>query len=297
MPALAATCEKGYRNVEVRIGISRLRCISRKIARIVLGEDILVRSGTLQRMLAYSVNGEQISDSNLIVPLEYERNSVIGTRLFYNGEFEENEIAFVTDLLQHSRNPTVLDIGANIGWHAICWAVACSGARVYAFEPSTKTAVLLKTNAALNGVEAQIKCVPCAVSDQEGVADFHECEDSGYSSLKDTKRKKVISKVSVPVITIDRFVEEEGITQLAVIKIDVEGLETEVLRGALRTLETMSPDVVVEIYRGKASNPNPEETIRLMQSVGYKAFHWKNGNIVPHSIHSDKYFNYYFTKR
>lgn len=281
----------------MNVVVRKLRCITRKVVRVIFGSDVLFRTPVLQRLLAFHVSGEIVRDFNLPVAMTYERHSVIGNLLFYNGEFEEPEIRFVSKFLRGTRAPVVLDIGANIGWHAIQWAADNRDVQIYAFEPSAKTAELLTRNVKLNGLEKRIRHVPCAVADHEGVAEFHECEDSGYSSMKDTKRKTIISRTSVPVITVDRFVEDEKMTHLALIKIDVEGLETEVLRGALGTLQTIAPEVVVEIYGGQASNPNPEETIRLMQSIGYKAFHWKNGEIVPYSFHSDKHFNYYFTKQ
>lgn len=275
----------------------RLRCILRKCVRAILGKTIVFDRHGLQTLLAYRVSGEIVRDLNLPIPFEYERNSVIGEVLFYKGGFEEREIAAVCEILRRTAKPVVLDIGANVGWHSVRWAVGCPDSQIYAFEPAVGTAALLKTNALLNRVGARVKHVAYAVSDKEGIAEFHECEDSAYSSLKDTRRKKVISTTHVPVTTVDRFVEEEDITRLALIKIDVEGLETEVLRGSLKTLETLGPDVFVEIYGGEASNLNPEDTIRQMKSLGYEALVWKDEGLVPHVSHSDRYFNYLFSKK
>jgi FkbM family methyltransferase len=222
---------------------------------------------------------------------------VLGTLLFYRGSFEEEEIVFLLRLVKDVSSPVLLDIGANIGWHAVRWATSRPDICIFAFEPSRNTAELLRRNVIVNGVEAQIRHIPSAVSDTIGALEFHECEDSGYSSLKDTKRKKVIATTTVPVTTVDSFVKDERLSHVAAIKIDVEGLETEVLRGATDTLSRWSPEMLVEIYGGQASNPNPDKTIRLMQSLGYRAFVWKNKKLLPFESHSDRYFNYWFTKR
>jgi FkbM family methyltransferase len=278
-------------------GMAKLRCLGRKITREAFGSELLHRSSLLQRLLAFQANGETVTDLNLRFPVEYHKNSVLGNLLFYDGSFEEVEVSYVLEVLRDIRAPVVLDIGANVGWHALNWAISRPDIQVYAFEPSPTSARLLVSNAARNGVDRQVKHLALCVANRVGIAEFYECEDSGYSSLKDTKRKKVVSKTEVSVTTVDRFVETTGLSKLDVIKIDVEGFETDVVRGACKTLERFSPDLLVEIYGGEASNPCPEETLSLLQSLQYSAYVWKNGELVQYQSHSDKHFNYFLSKK
>jgi FkbM family methyltransferase len=168
--------------------------------------------------------------------------------------------------------------------------------KIYAFEPSVTTSNILKKNIEMNRLDGRIFHIQNAVSDTIGMATFNECEDDAYSSLKDTKRKKVLSKIEVPVTTVDVFVNDRKIPAISLIKIDVEGMEHEVLHGAEKTLNLYSPDVFVEIYGGSSSNPDPELTVRYMLSLGYKAFVSDGKCFIPFEVHSDERFNYYFTK-
>lgn len=275
----------------------RARHLARRVGRALIGEQTLQASSFLQGVLAFRLDGEAITDLNLCVPFTYQRRSVLGTLLFYKGAFEEAEISLLLGLLIDVPCPVVLDIGANIGWHDVRWAAARPELRIFAFEPSRRTREVLRENLRRNGVASRVVVVPMAVSDTCGTSTFHECEDSGYSSLKDTGRKRVVSTRNVRVTTIDDFVRSQGLVHVSAMKIDVEGFETEVLHGAVNTLDKWQPDVLVEIYGGKASNPRPLETIHFMQSLGYETFVWKNDRLVPFDSHSDRHFNYLFTKR
>ena len=99
----------------------------------------------------------------------------------------------------------------------------------------------------------------------------------------------------VPVITIDSIIEELNIKNISLIKIDVEGYETEAIEGALKSLNNFKPDLFVEIFGGKYTNKNPQETIKLIQSLGYTTYVLIDGIPKAFESHSDKYYNYYFT--
>jgi len=230
---------------------------------------------------------------NLVI--EYVKNTVIGYSLASTDNFEEQEIKF---FLEHSLDhqfPVVLDVGANIGWHSIRWASQCKDAIVYAFEPSPSTIQILRKNVHKNRLEERVFVVEKAVSDIEGKSNFFECSDNAFSSLKNTKRMAIDNVISVPITTIDNFVQEFKLKNISLIKIDVEGYETEVIKGALKCLNDLKPDLFVEIYGGKFSNKDPQETIRLIQSLGYTAFVLDDGIAKAYVSHSDKFYNYYFT--
>lgn len=96
-------------------------------------------------------------------------------------------------------------------------------------------------------------------------------------------------------ITIDSIIEQLNIKSISLIKIDVEGYETEVIEGALKSLNTFKPDLFVEIFGGESTNQKPQETINLIQSLGYAAYVLIDGIPKVFELHSDKYYNYYFT--
>lgn len=113
--------------------------------------------------------------------------------------------------------------------------------------------------------------------------------------LKILSVKKITSSLEVSVTTIDEFVRNNSLDKISLIKVDVEGFETEVISGAMDTLKNLKPDLFIEIYSGSNSNPDPEFTIHELCALGYKAFVLIDGKTVPFISHSDSYYNYYFT--
>ena len=249
----------------------------------------------IQLILGFDKVGTSIIDRVNSTLIEYDYNSAIGQSLFFGGAFEQDEIEFFTRFLAHETRPVVLDVGANIGLHSIGWARANKTASIFAFEPSPSTGMILRRNIERNSLDNTIELMPLAVSDKCGKAQFFECEDNAFSSLKDTCRKKVIGTHLVPVTTIDEFVAGHQLDRISLLKIDVEGLEREVIFGAATTLRLLRPDLFVEIYAGTHSNPDPEGTIDLIRSQGYRAYVLVAGKPVPYEKHIDSLYNYYFT--
>lgn len=248
----------------------------------------------MQAMLGFEKRGAVVLDKLDQARLEYDPRSVIGNKLFIFGQFEEKEIQFFSHLLRQFDSPVVLDIGANIGLHSIRWATSCPSLRAYAFEPSRQTFSMVRNNVDRTGHSARIEVIPQAVSDQVGVGQFFHCEDDAYSSLRDTRRKRIVDSYQVDITTIDAFVFGRGLAKVDLVKIDVEGFEREVLLGGVRTLRELRPHLFVEIFAGANSNPDPEGTVEFVQSLGYDAFVFKDGVRWPFVRHSDKFFNYYF---
>jgi FkbM family methyltransferase len=131
-----------------------------------------------------------------------------------------------------TKDSVVVDIGANIG--AMARIFAKRAKVVHAFEPSPRALEYLRLNA-----EENVIVHPVALSDHSGVGLFEERESLDRSSLSD-------HGVEVPVRTLDSFDLKPDL-----IKIDVEGFEPEVLRGARETLQR-SPILLFEALSEKA---------------------------------------------
>jgi FkbM family methyltransferase len=249
----------------------------------------------IQVLLGFDKVGTTVLDKLNNTLIEYDFHSAIGQCMFFGGAFEQDEIEFFTRALAHEAKPVVLDVGANIGLHSIHWARANRTASIFAFEPSPATGKILRRNLQRNSLDKKIELIPLAVSDTCGKAQFFECDDNAFSSLKDTRRKRVVRTHLVPVTTIDEFVAEHHLDRISLLKIDVEGFEREVISGATTTLRLLKPDLFVEIYSGTDSNPDPEGTIDLIRSQGYRAYVLVAGKPVAYEKHVDSLYNYYFT--
>jgi FkbM family methyltransferase len=156
---------------------------------------------------------------------EYE-----GGRRYFGIPHEPAEQALIAALLRPG--DVVLDVGAHLGLYALPASrlVGPQGA-VHAFEPVAGLAGLLRANAAMNGA-ANVRVHQVALSDRSGMVDIRVNRESGLSSLAPTGRGLAIGIEPVPAMTLDEAAAAEGIAGVRLLKIDVEGHEAEVLRGA-----------------------------------------------------------------
>ena len=151
-----------------------------------------------------------------------------------------------------------LDVGAHIGYYSL-YMLPCVRA-VYAFEPDPRVRALLEKNVS---AKANIEVISSAVGATEGVAHFtleRHSEVSHLSAVGDN----AANQIEVQVTTIDAFVAARNLSVEA-IKIDVEGHDTEVIRGALHVLMQQQPLVLTE------ARPDAE-LFALTASVNYRVF-------------------------
>jgi FkbM family methyltransferase len=135
-----------------------------------------------------------------------------------------------------------LDIGANIGSYALLFGQwVRPGGRVYAFEPAPAIRVDLERHIALNHLAGIVVPVAAAASEASGRASFVTAGPHGLNRFGAGREG---SAFVVDTITIDEFCDREGIRP-ALIKIDVEGAELAVLRGARRTLRARRDDIAL----------------------------------------------------
>src|SRR5262245_13196238 len=156
-------------------------------------------------------------------------DSVIGRALAKYGEWAEHEIRFLSTLVGAAG--TVLDVGAYVGTHTL--ALAHVAARVYAFEPQPGIFALLRANVERNGL-ANVQLVHAAVSRSRGdisvppIAWSTGDNFGAFSLAREASSASRRTGESVRVVAIDDL----DLTACDLIKVDVEGLEPEVLEGA-----------------------------------------------------------------
>jgi len=148
----------------------------------------------------------------------------------------------------------VLDIGANVGIYALPWAAISTGVTVHCFEPNPAVRARLARNVALNRLGSRVRLHPEALSDRAGTATLYGSDD--MSSLNQgVYSGRQAAPVEVPLARLDDVLGGEG-TPISLMKIDVQGHELEVLRGAETLISRHRPVLILEheddLYRSAA---------------------------------------------
>jgi FkbM family methyltransferase len=148
------------------------------------------------------------------------------------GTYEPHKVAAVQRLL--AAGGTFVDVGANKGdFSLIAARTAGPEGRVIAFEPVPENANWARKSVELNGYP-NVELLEVALSDSEGEAEMHLGKRSGWHSLVSRPVKQ--DKIAVRTRTLDAVLAERGSPAVDMLKIDVEGAELAVLRGARQTL-------------------------------------------------------------
>ena len=178
----------------------------------------------------------------------------------------EDEIKFVRRLLQQGDH--VMDIGANYGVYALSMARAVGPAgRVWAFEPASATADLLAAGISANGFQ-HVVLERCAVSSTIGMATLSLQDNAELNALA-VSPSDVGRSEEVPLITLDAFMEHDGLQHLDFLKIDAEGEEANILIGGSRFFSELSPLVQYEVKAGAVVHTELAENF---ESLGYQTY-------------------------
>ncbi len=216
-------------------------------------------------------------DLDAPLPMFFSERSV-GQHFLGEGMAERSLIRWVHDVLIQP-DKSFVDIGAHVGTYS--WVCGRKAAYTYAFECNPEVFCYLAANIALHGLTDRISPYPFALGDHEGVVDyFVRSPDGGGNGIKvltskDAERKKI----ALPMKTLDSF----HLENIGLIKIDVEGLEKEVLQGAEETLKANGyPKILFESWgdwintRGVDAKGLRDELFAYLKSLGYRivGVHW-----------------------
>lgn len=149
------------------------------------------------------------------------------------------------------RGGTFVDVGSCIGNHTLFFAVACQAKQVLSFEPVPELNSHQRELLDLNGL-GNVKLFQCALGERTSklhLTKSNFAKNAGMSKF-DTSPKP--GTIEVDVRTLDEVCGAEGITDVKLVKIDVEGFNVPFLRGAAKTLEKLRPDVFVECDSARA---------------------------------------------
>jgi FkbM family methyltransferase len=136
----------------------------------------------------------------------------------------------------------IFDVGANAGQSVARLRPLFARATIHAFEPVPETFKLLQ-RATRNDPLTHTHCL--ALADRDGEAMMTGNDSSDLASLNPSLTETAGSRVPVRLMRLARFCSDQGIPRIDLLKIDVEGFESEVLEGAKPLLESRSIDFIV----------------------------------------------------
>jgi FkbM family methyltransferase len=169
------------------------------------------------------------------------------------GEWSKTEVEFFAAILSDDAN--VIEIGSNIGMHAIPLSRICSAGKVFCYEPQRPVFHVLCGNVAINN-RLNVVARHIGAGSESGIMEiatshYDEPWNCGSFSLlhgfnSEGRYQSKIGKDSVNIVTLDSDLEVNSLNRLDMIKIDAEGFELNVLIGARGLIQRHKPYVFAE---------------------------------------------------
>jgi FkbM family methyltransferase len=181
----------------------------------------------------------------------------------------ETVAAFLAAITHHGESPEVFDVGANVGIFSLL-AAALTSARVTGFEPTPELAATFGSIASANRLRCRVEAM--ALGDSNGTARLYLSARTETSNSLAAGFREAVGTVLVPVERLDDYVARTGRVP-AVLKIDTETTEPDVLRGGLRTLSAHRPWLICEVLYQKTEAALSE----ILGSLGYRFHHLGSG--------------------
>ena len=218
--------------------------------------------------VAFTRNPTRIKTINGIA-YELDLREVIDSSLYFTSTYEIKIDRFFEKYVKPGS--TVVDIGANIGLHTLRSALLTGQTgKIIAIEPSTWAIKKLQRNLELNPELSkiiEIRHIALGENVEKAIS-------LGFQSSYRLNGKNEIYSEVVDVLTLDSIAEQDSLQSVDFIKIDVDGHELHILRGAKKMLSISKPVLVVEFTPSYSTSYLDELTAieQHLRSLGYSAF-------------------------
>lgn len=258
----------------------RVRGGLRVVKHILRPVSSLRRQG--QDRVYHNLNQRLRGDAIMALPefggeFSIDVRSDVFRRLVMNGYYEPHLAACCRRFAFPERD--AIDVGANVGFYSVLLAGSLGpGRRVLAIEPESAAVTRLRQNILRNGVSKRVLIHEGVVSEEDGPYELATVDGkSEYSTLGRLVHPSVAAAegrtVRVEGTRLDVLVHRLALDP-GLIKIDVEGAELKVLRGATRLLTEMRPCMLVEVHRYilEETGEAAEEVLGFLREHRYRLF-------------------------
>lgn len=204
------------------------------------------------------------------------KNERIASQIASSGIYERVQTPVVPLFVRFGTH--VFDVGANIGYYTtLLSAMVGIPGRVHAFEANPVTARFLQETKARNNLDNVIVNNLAASATNEPMMIAY---DPNFEKERDPEKfnlggwslvTKKPGELKIDCVTLDDYCEQNAIPSVSFIKIDVEGFEENVLRGAKRMLRKFKPALMVEFYaKTEEAHEKNMRVLELLKSSGYE---------------------------
>lgn len=210
--------------------------------------------------------------------------------LMYNYIVDWEEFNFISKYIQE--NDQVCDIGSNLGLYTIWMSIFIKSGKIHSFEPDDVNYDRLTANIAVNSLSNIVSANKSIVSEVDGNLNFTTALD-GENHIIDQSDIKTTLKKS---IRLDTYTEKEHIADFKFIKIDTEGFELSVLKGAEKLLNKKKIKVIqLEINQGLINAKiKPAELLDYIFSKEYKLCRYNVSANQLYEVDYDQSIDNYF---
>lgn len=254
-------------------------------------KDREIEISKIRNLIKEQIKSIEIEKDSTIVNLIDGRKYYWQENLYYNlatlltvGEWETEDTYIFEKLI--SKNDIVIDVGANFGWYSVIASkLVGNKGEIHAFEPFLGTCKELQSNIKLNNL-SNVRVSNLAVSDYcgDGILFYPTGSGSMLSSLRqipDVTEK--FQTFDCKVITLNEYVQRNDIQRVDFIKIDAEGAELPVLKGATLLLENpKKPILFIECVEkfANAFNYSLNDLYNFLDNYKYSFFVFDNKQFV-----------------
>jgi len=225
----------------------------------------------ISRFIKWQV-GTKLNPYPVVYPFTEKSKLIIqkgmtgATGNLYCGLHEYCDMSFLLHFLRPE--DTFVDVGANIGSYTIL-AAGHVGAKTFSFEPAPVTFSHLMDNVMLNRLGNRVMAFNVALGSQKGTVGFTCLSDTAINHVT---YKNDVDVINVPVETLDDVLENQQAPTL--LKIDVEGFETEVLAGGNKILKNRNlKAIIIELIGlGKRYGYNEQNIYNMLLELGFNPF-------------------------
>lgn len=208
-------------------------------------------------------------------------DSSYGSLIVYVHNPEHEEMSFISKYLK--KNDIVFDVGANIGALSLL-AYAKTAHTVYAFEPTPSIVTRFQENIKLNSLENFIKVFPFAVSNKNGFVSFSVSQESERNHISFQKTSEKSKKRKVKTVALDSFCKSHKISQIDLLKIDVEGGEMLVFKGMKSLLKNKKVPTIIFEWNKNAPyfNYSIGDLEKMFTEYGYSLYTIETHGLLKH---------------